>query len=130
MFGFRKIGTLELIGTKIRRRQKEIICFFIVIITVDTVWKHGRNNLFETKFVTFYPTFTSAGSNLLNVSSIVLKNKAMLDNHSYSDGFSSLFYHEGLLLAEKRTIPDNSKDKTKTILVWTWNWNAWNELPK
>ena len=95
-----------------------------------TVWKHGGNNLFETKFDTFYPTFTSTGSNLLDASSIVVKNKAMLDNHSYSDGSSSLFYHEELLLAEKRTLPDNSKDKTKTILVWTWNWNNWNELPK
>ena len=131
MFGSKILGTLELVRSKVRRRKKEVLCFFIVVmITFFAVWKNGGDNMLETKFDIFHPSFISTGIDRNFGSVIVLKNKAMLDKHSYSDGYSSLFYHEELLQAEKRPPTVHGKDKTKTILVWTQNWNNWNELPK
>lgn len=128
MFGFRKLSTLDLVCSKVRQRKKETISFFITIITFVTVWKHGGSSImFETKFDTSHSSFIGSRSNLLNYGSIVLKNKAMLDNHSYSDGSSSLFYHEELLQAAKRPLLEYSTNKTKSILVWT---QTWNKLPK
>lgn len=130
MFGSRQLGTLELVRSKVRRRKKEVLlCFCIVVmITFFAVWKDGGDNMLETKFDIFHPSIISTGID--RNFGPVLKNKAMLDKHSYSDGSSSLFYHEELLHAEKRPPTAYAKDKTKTILVWTQNQNNWNELPK